>query len=295
MSVLERVKGNLDYDGIEVKCLSRSICKETGAEITTHFVRMPRIILPEVNTHRVFSRNVASSRAIPVLKMLQNLGNKYFKPLFWGANKKGMAATEELGFWASLRCELWWWFGMKTASMTTKGLTKAGLHKQWANRPVEPYLYVTAVITSTEWNNFFDLRIDDAAQPEIISLALKMKFAAQDKAVRIVSNTDRLDAYNWHYAYITEQEREKSRWQPEYLAKLDSARCARTSYLTQEGLVPNPEKELSTFDMLVGSYPIHASPTEHQCYPLLDRNEKSGNLSGFHQFRKTVEKQVWTS
>ena len=74
-TVLQRVKANLEYDGIEVKCLSRSICKETGAEITTHFVRMPRIILPEVNTHRIFSRNVASSRAIPVLKMLENLND----------------------------------------------------------------------------------------------------------------------------------------------------------------------------------------------------------------------------
>ena len=295
MKVLEYVKKHLEHDGIEVTCLSRSICKETGAEVSTHFVRMPRIILPEVNTHRIFSRNVASSRAIPVLKMLANLKDKYFKPLFWGSNKAGMASTEELGFWATLRCELWWWFGMKTASMTTRGLTKAGLHKQWANRPVEPYLYVTAVITSTEWDNFYELRIDEAAQPEIISLSLKMKCAAQDKAPRIVSNSDPLDASNWHYAYITDQERHQNREQPEYLAKLDAARCARTSYLTQEGLVPNPEKELATYEKLVGSRPIHASPTEHQCYPLVDRNEKSGNLTGFHQFRKTVEKQVWTS
>ena len=167
------------------------------------------------------------------------------------------------------------------------------MHKQWANRPVEPYLYVTAVITSTEWDNFYELRIDEAAQPEIISLSLKMKCAAQDKAPRIVSNSDPLDASNWHYAYITDQERRKYQGQPEYLAKLDAARCARTSYLTQEGLVPNPEKELATYEKLVGSRPIHASPTEHQCYPLVDRNEKSGNLTGFHQFRKTVEKQVW--
>ena len=123
MKVLEYVKKHLEHDGIEVTCLSRSICKETGAEVSTHFVRMPRIILPEVNTHRVFSKNVASSRAIPVLKMLANLKDKYFKPLFWGSNKAGMASTEELGFWATLRCELWWWFGMKTASMTTRGLT----------------------------------------------------------------------------------------------------------------------------------------------------------------------------
>lgn len=295
MDVLAHVKKNLEYDGIEVTCLSRSICKETGAQVATHYVRMPRIILPEVNTHRVFSRNVASSRAIPVLKMLENLKNKYYRPLFWGANKSGMSATEELNGWHTFWCKVWWWFGVRTAALTTKKLTKHGLHKQWANRPIEPYVYVSAVITSTEWQNFYDLRIDDAAQPEIISLALKMKYAAEDKAPRIVSNTDPTDAYNWHFAYITDEEREKYRYQPEYLAKLDSARCARTSYLTQDGLVPNPEKELATFEKLVGSYPIHASPTEHPCYPLLDRSQKSGNLHGFHQFRKTVEKQVWTS
>jgi hypothetical protein len=292
MNNLDRVMQGLDTDGIHVECLRRSRCIETGAEVSSFFIRMPKIILPENNTHRVFSRNVGSGRAIPTMRLLADVIQKPFRPLFWGRNQAGMQSGELLTGWAKLKAQFWWWFGARTAAMTTKGLHKAGLHKQWANRPIEPYLYVSVLVTSTEWDNFFALRIHDAAQPEIISVAAKMKREMGRKKVCLVSNQNRMDAKNWHYCYITDEELVKHRNDPIYLAKLDTARAARTSYMTQAGMKPQPSKEIQTFLNLVGADPIHASPTEHSCYPLQDGEAYSGNFKGFGQFRKMVEANV---
>ena len=282
------------FDDLVVEVLAKTQVVQTEAEITTFRLRFPRFLLPEFNTHRVFSRNAGSSRAIPVLKQLKALLAKPYIPYFWGANQSGMQASEMLPLHKQILCRLWWEFGLRTAALTTKKLTKHGLHKQWANRPIEPYSYVTVVMTTTELQNFMDLRIDDAAQPEIIALALKIReqYLAANTRFIDLDNAEEGTVDFWHYAFITEQELKEYRHDPVYLAKLDSARCARTSYLTQDGVEPDHAKEIKRFELLMKDEPRHASPTEHQAMAVPNGQYRSGNLVGFEQFRKMIESNL---
>lgn len=275
------------------KIISASLCIETGAKLVTFELFFPRCILAEQNTHRIFSRNTGSSRAIPVLRMLSELLRTPFKPLFWGANKSGMQSAQELPIWKQLLCSLIWSTHRFLTYVSVRLLTKLGLHKQWANRLLEPHTYVRQVVTSSDFEPYFHLRLHDDAQPEIIHLAALMQHELDNVVYRRVSsgNTHN-EAHNWHLPYITYAERQQYQAHPLYLAKLSASRCARTSYLTQDGISPNPEKEINTFKMLVESKPMHSSPLEHQAYPMQKNSSMvSRNLKGFKQYREYYEEK----
>ena len=272
------------------KVLEATKCIQTGAMLYTLELFFPRIILAEQNTHRVFSRNTGSSRAIPILRMLSELLRTPFKPLFWGANKSGMQSAQELPLWKQWLCAFLWNLHRLFTYFTVRLLTKLGLHKQWGNRLLEPHTYIRQVVTTSDWENYFHLRLHNDAQPEIILLAALIEQALENATYRKVSNKDcSYNAQSWHLPYITDQERVKYARFPTYLAKLSAARCARTSYLTQENIAPNPEKEINTFKLLAESVPIHASPLEHQAYPAADSIHPSRNLVGFIQYREVYE------
>ena len=280
------------------KVIEATKCKETGAKLITFEMYFPRPILAEQNTHRKKSRNTGSSRAIPVLKMLRALMKVPFIPLFWGMNKAGMQSAETMPKWKAILCHILWrshaWFTYLIVYL----LAKLGLHKQWTNRLLEPHTYVRQVMSSTEWKNYLELRLHDDAQPEIILLALlvweEINRLEQTNGYRKVSCQDtKANAFNWHLPYITDEERTKYQRFPFYLAKLSASRCARTSYLTQEGVVPKPEKEIETFRKLAESQPIHASPLEHQAFPAVNKETRSRNFDGFIQYRAHYEEKEW--
>lgn len=139
-----------------------------GARATTFELTMPRIVLAEFNTHRMFSRNAASSRAIPVEKLLKRIEDDPMLPVFWGKNQSGMQAAEELTGEARERAHLEWLLMRDYAVDSARVLAgpKINLHKQIANRIVEPWMFTTVVVTATEWDNAWGLRVDPAAQPE---------------------------------------------------------------------------------------------------------------------------------
>jgi thymidylate synthase ThyX len=254
-----------------------------GEHLTTLEVFMPRIILAEFNTHRVFSRNVSSSRAIPVLTMLRNLKKNAFTPSYWGKNQKGMQAKHELTGFALVQAKFWWAFAIQINTFITKRLHGTGLHKQLANRWIEPAVYVKAVVSATEFGNFLELRVHEDAQPEIIDLAAKVKEALECASHRVLS-ADRTTHLGWHLPYITQFERETVP-----LAQLlcsSVARCARTSYMPQGGGPVNYVKERQTYVDLVGAVPRHSSPAEHPaCLALTNL----GNFQGFTQLRHMIE------
>jgi hypothetical protein len=172
-----------------------------------------------------------------------------------------------------------------------------GLHKQWANRGLEPYLYVHGVVTATEWANFFALRRHADAQPEMKVLADLMWEAQQASVPRVLALGE------WHLPYVTDEDSGPHRGRPDgmflpdtALIKLSVARCARVSYLTQDGRKPTIEEDLKLYDRLVGSVPIHASPAEHQAAPDQRGGEENrwlwpsqhGNFNGWRQYRKTL-------
>ena len=277
------------------RIIEASKCSQTGKELITFEAYFPRCIVAESNTHRKHSKNTGSSRAIPVLRVLKDILRAPFTPLFWGANKSGMQSTTILPLWKQLICRLLWVAHRYYTYFTVRALTGVGLHKQWANRLIEPHSYVRQVVTSDDFNNFFHLRLHKDAQPEIILLAalmfVEMEKLRERNGWRKVDANKIVSAQNWHLPYITSEERVRFSAYPEYLAKLSSARLARTSYLTQEGIAPKPEKELATFSHLVGSDPMHSSPLEHIAYPFKDRTKQSRNFVGYKQYREHFEEK----
>lgn len=264
---------------IEAKIILDSI-SPLGVRLTTFELKYPRFILAEFNTHRVFSRNSASSRAIPVKKMIKDVITDPVIPVFWGKNQAGMQAKEEL---TGIRLKIaqgLWSFARYPACLIAYLFTKIDLHKQLANRIIEPWMWTKTIVTATEWDNFFELRYHEDAQPEIFVLATRMYEAYLN------SNPKLIGYGKWHLPYITEQEFKL--YETKDLIKFSGARCARVSYLTHDGKNPSAGKDYRLYEDLVGSVPVHASPVEHQATPNKDTNFDK-NFRGWHQHRADIE------
>lgn len=253
--------------------------------ITTLQLTYPRFIHGEVMTHRVFSRNAMSSRAVPVAKMIDQVRNDPFIPLHWGVNKPGMQADAVMEDPAEAVSQ--WKMAARFAADRAENLAAIGLHKQIANRLLEPFQWMHTLVTSTEWRNFFALRDHPAAEPHFQILARAMRQAME--ASTPVPRSPNWGLGAWHLPYVSEQERDLI-GNSTLLAKASAARCARVSYLNHDGSEPNLMKDLELFDRLAGSEPIHASPLEHQAEALA-LADRSGNFVGWGQFRQTIEKK----
>lgn len=280
----------LQGKGCTVKVIADSVAyRKDGKRITTLQLRYWRAIHAEFMTHRMFSRNASSSRAIPVAKMIEQVRNDPAGPMQWGLNQPGMQASDQQGDWAT--CTSHWRHAASTAADHAQALMDLGLHKQIANRVLEPFQYISVICTATEWQNFFDLRVHADAQPEIQDLALTMK-KAMDMSTPVVRGGDRGDPDSWHLPYVLDEERKLYRL--DVLQALSTARNARVSYLTHDGADPSPEKDLALYEKLVGAEPLHASPTEHIAVPLKDGlcNQDSKNFKGWHQYRADVEMRI---
>ena len=284
---------------IEAKVIEDSI-NEQGIRLTTLQVKFHRFILPEFNTHRVFSRNFSSSRAIPTSKLLEQVANDPAMPVYWGKNQAGMQAFEEIEDTAL--AEVRWREAAQKASRIAKEMAEIGLHKQIVNRVIEPFLWANGIVTSSEWENWDQLRRHEDAQPEIHALAIAIHEA------RMLSTPRELKPGEWHLPYISEEERNDSFFKipanTNMLKKISAARCCRVSYLKHDGTVPDINDDLALFQRLAGAVPLHASPLEHQATPdklignsLLNRGwenrELHGNFNGWVQYRKLWELEVY--
>jgi len=266
---------------IEAKIVKDSI-SEDGNRLTTLQICVHRFVWSEFMTHRVFSRNAASSRAIPVAKMLKQVWTNPAMPVKWANNKAGMQAGEDLnGIRLSIVKFLWRLAG-KVACIFAYLMIKCNLHKQWANRILEPWQWMTAIISSTDFDNFFGLRISPLAQPEINELAIQIKLALDNSTPQLLLNGA------WHLPYVTESEL-LVYTDIEILKKISAARCARVSYLNQDSTLPTLEKDIELCERLVKSNPIHASPFEHQATPNVG---VFGNFKGWKQNRQVIEQSI---
>lgn len=257
------------------KILADSI-STSGHRLSTMEVTFPRFILPEFNTHRAFSRNSASSRAIPIEKMIQRVMENPFVPEWWGANQPGMQAEEEIGHPQTARYE--WLLARDSAVQRAKTLMRLGVHKQLVNRPLEPFQWHTVIVSATEWQNFFDQRCHPDAQPEIREIAERMQIALNDSSPTV------LQSHEWHTPLLPDEDDLLKVYDHADLLRISAARCARISYLTHDR--QEVEKDLKRFEKLVNHRPIHASPLEHVAKPKPGRH---GNFSGWMQLRQFVE------
>ena len=252
---------------ISAKIIADSV-NPSGNRLTTIECEYPRFIHGEVMTHRMFSRNAQSSRAVPVTSTIS--ANKVFvKPFVWGKNKAGMSSTGILSPFKENLASLVWNTTAKFCFGSSWLLSKIGLHKQWANRMTEWCSTIKVVITATEWDNFFWLRLDeDAAQPEIVELA---------KCIQTVMDSsipNLLEVGQWHLPYV-----HISRWGSEDIyydsngnnltleeaQQISASCCAQISY---RKLNDSKEKAIEIYGRLFSGAKPHESPVEHQGTPL---------------------------
>lgn len=274
---------------ISARIVADSVSK-AGVRITTFELTYPRFVHAELMTHRVFSRNSASSRAIPIKKMMRAVRTTPAYPIYWGANQKGMQAKKELTGWRLALAKLLWTSHRWSSLGHVWALEQLGLHKQNSNRLLEAHMHIKVLVTSTLWENFFQLRAHADAQPELRELANQIIEEAG------TSIPDPLDFGGWHLPYIgATDRRDKFVLEPgidglDKLKLISAARCARISYTTFENAYSSPPQDYKLGYQLLNSYPLHASPFEHQAAPdpYNEHRHLWGNLHGWIQYRKTI-------
>ena len=223
-----------------------------GSRLTTFELTYPRFIHSEFMTHRCFSRNAASSRAIPVSKQIEAVRNNPAHPERWGKNQPGMQAFEELGSEELSIAKSWWELASTEASFSARELNELGAHKQIVNRLLEPFLRITVIATAEQrgLSNFFAQRAHKDAQPEFQVLAFKMLDAL------LKNEPQRLQKGEWHIPMSEDLEGLET---AEKL-KIATGRIARVSYESHNG-VRDHSKDIELHDRLIASG--HWSPTEH--------------------------------
>lgn len=303
-------------EGPSAKIICDSL-SEMGHRLTTFEVRFHRFVLAEFNTHRVFSRNSASSRAIPLKKQLERVNTDAAVPVVWPAEQAGMQGGDELSPEMREAAAYRWNQAKQGAVHNAQLLGEIGVHKSIANRLLEPFMWHTVVVTSTAWENFFRQRCSPLAQPEIRVAAELMRKAYVESTPRLVVR-DR-----WHLPYIDDAtyvdvvKNEDDHKHQVVLCQVSAARCARVSYLTQDG-VRDYREDVKLYGRLVSADPMHASPLEHVATPwgdnvqtvhlwqrgtpqhLSTRHElrlpRVGNFIGWRQLRLDVElERGWQS
>lgn len=308
---------NSPKDLITARILADSISPD-GVRMTTMEIEYPRFILAELNTHRMLSKNSASSRAIPVKTMHEHIRANTAGPVYWGINQPGMKAREELTG-ADLSWAKYLWNKARDIAIGySADLADLNIHKQITNRITEPWMTMKTVISGTEWANFWWLRDHPDAQPEIAELAKKMRVAYE------ASQPQLLNPGEWHVPYVLTN-RDASTGVLHYLdgsggvitadqARIISASCcAQVSYRKNDD---SYEKAQKVFQMLIESEPAHASPVEHQATPMQESYYEtwyddpqylqqfgvthmdnklqlwSGNLRGWIQHRKLIANEA---
>lgn len=298
---------------IKATVIADSISEHTGQRITTFELEYHRYIHSELMTHRQFSRNAASSRAIPIDKMIEQVSDDPAVPLYWGLNQSGMQAKDEEA--DESLCIATWLDARNKAVESARALQALGLHKQIVNRVLEPFQMMKTLVTATSFDNFFNLRRHADAQPEIKMLADLMYQAMQE------SEPEVLKAGEWHTPYVhhdrdeygnllyfvyttdtTGTETDSYQYR-QYLTideaiKISCSCAAQVSYRKNDTSI---EKALAIYDKLVNSEPVHASAFEHCATPIdiestkegvthFDVNDvpHSGNFTNWLQYRQLI-------
>lgn len=270
-----------------------------GHRLTTFEVEVHRFVLAEFNTHRVFSRNSASSRAIPVTKQLARASSDPAFPIKWPAEQPGMQGGSELTGWdldtaqdvfnrfqdettSNIRYYLQAVADQYGLSWDSKNpdeiaeLKSHTLHKSLLNRLIEPIMWHKIIVTAAEWENYFRQRVSPLAQPEIEVAAAAMQALMASEPVELAHD-------GWHTPYISDEE--KANNDEETVKKVSVARCARVSYLTHDG-IRDMAVDVDLHDKLVSANPPHWSPTEHVATPDPD------NAFNIYEYNPEIEDGV---
>ena len=297
---------------------------ENGDRLTTFKLHYPRLILAELNTHRMFSRNSSSSRAIPVSKMIDQVMDKPAMPVHFGKNQSGMQDAGEHREFIEVPfvnaggeddvklydAKGYWEKSAESASIFAQKFSDAGYHKQVANRLIEPYQYMNTIVSMTDIDNFFHLRLHKDADPTFVELTECMHTAYETSQPETIRDGD------YHLPFIVKKFDQGGtihyfagniEVDLETAIKVSISVCCQVSYRKDDLSI---EKALKIYDMLVTMSPIHASPLEHIAKPFdsieyanrerLNREIENmklkginalycGNFKGWEMYRKSIK------
>lgn len=283
----------------------------------------PRFIHAEIMTHRDRARNAASSRAIPwktKRKKLVNESDAEYAanmaegglptlttncmyrmisedpviPMKWGAEQSGMQTGGEIAEELRPKAQAIWLNAMKNALASADELATLGVHKSLCNRLTEPWMWITVLMTATEWKNFFRLRCHPDAEIHFQKIAGMIRYEIAR------STATRLNFFEWHTPFVDNEEKKEIEGAhrsgalivPVEMTALDcikrisAGRCARLSYLTHEGKRDwGLDIALATKLIVRPDDVIHASPLEHVARSA-DKSCRSGPYRGWFQYRK---------
>lgn len=248
----------------------------------------PRYIHSEFMTHRVFSRNASSSRAIPVKRIIEQVRENPVIPPKVFMNQKGMVGETEADPFTTTAFHVLWEEAAENACKTAEMMERLGIHKQHVNRILEPFQFIKVIVTATDWCNFFVLRLAPDAQPEIRELASAIydemnRYRNKDVGVLELDKEHIMVSL----PYITDEDiKEIGKEEYHLLMKISAARCARVSYNNHDGSKPDIEKDLKLYGHLYDSK--HMSPMEHACIRDED-HRKNANLTGWKSLRYLIE------
>ena len=269
------------------KILADSV-NPVGDRLTTFEIKLHRYVLAEFNTHRKNSRNFQSSRACPVERMIANVIEDNVYPLHWGRKQKGMVADLEIDEADQLEAIAIWDEAREAMVGFTRRLLEIDVHKQVANRLLEPFMAITGIVTATDYSNFFSQRCHESAQPEIRALADAMKLAYDaSRPMKLKSGEWHLPFVNFDWNRFSGQRLDDQ--EKNYL-KIAVGRCARVSYLNHNG-VHNIQDDIKLHDRLLTAKPAHLSPFEHIVIAL-PNSEKRANFTGFESYRYQLERDL---
>lgn len=259
---------------IKATIIADSVSKHTNQRITTFELEYPRFIHSELLTHREFSRNSASSRAIPIERMIELVEKNTAMPTHWGKNQSGMQAEKELSDSSITICKALWRKAVRNAVDIAYEMKELGLHKQVVNRVLEPFQVIKTLVTATNYDNFFNLRRHKDAQPEIKALADEMYEAY------ILSEPEVLEYGEWHTPYVEHtrnaltNELQYHIWDNDgnvnYLSKDEAIKvsCSCAAQVSYRRNDTSLEKAINIYDKLANSTPVHASAFEHCATPI---------------------------
>lgn len=263
---------------IKVEILADSVAAH-GGRLTTFRLQYPRFIHSELMTHRVFSRNAASSRAIPFDRMVAMIKEEPAMPVKWGSKQPGMQSGTEVGSDIVGLARRVWLGAMKGAISQAIQLDTLGIHKSISNRLLEPFAHMVTIVSATDFKNFFGLRAHPDAQPEFQELAYLMLQQYVENQPRPRTQSE------WHLPLIKEDER--NQLPIDTCVRMCVARCARVSYINFK--TSTVQQDLDLHDRLSTSG--HWSPFEHAAQPTAKKGDRRGNFKGWRQYRQHFQNE----
>lgn len=251
-----------------------------GERVTTVQVRLPLVVWAEFLTHRTLSRNARSNRAVPSRVLIREVLRNPFVPDFWGSNRAGMQAGAELTGvrrWLARKAWLWARYPAIAAAWI---MARIGLHKQDANRVLNPWQWIDAVVTADEsaWQAFFALRCHELADPKIQRIAEMIREKIHDGSPWVLAWG------GWHLPYYENQLRDTTNetlW-------ASAGACARVSYSCFDGRQSDAENA-RLGRQLASERPAHASPLEHVLQASQIDNTQPGPVGGKWRSLRQIE------